>query len=449
MTPLPITKSQGGHVQPHAPKKKAAWTAPPDWKQRTAAKWASTHQEQIAAAGQPKMQSAHEIQAKANADAWKSIMQMQSALPTPDQIGQQFGAQRNAILPLIEGHRNWLQKAGEYQVNQTNAISQMTQGAAQAGDQQATAGAAAAGAPAGAGFAGNVDPAQVAMPAASYGTSLANYFHALVPYANSIGGGALDKVNQGQNDAMQSLGDARKQIALKLPEIQADNFTTGYGNALNEYKSELAALVQSQKGGGGGMSAGESGRLAESKRYHNEQIALAKDRNAISGRRADAAIKLGEEKGTVKKSNGSSLRLILNTMNGIYDKKGGEEVPGAYSVTMVKKAYKASGISHPEETYPITGATPEEVRKRVKAFLADSKHQPLTEGVYKGLGKWNQKGPANTPVKGSKKTVGQAGEYTRRMNAWRYLVAQNKGLPDPMTTADLQDLFRTMHPKTK
>lgn len=395
--------------------------------------------------GLPKMPSEHEMRAEANANAWKSILQMQQALPSQGDLLLRYGQQRAAVAPLIDAHRDWLEKAGEYQVGMTNAISGMVKGTAAAGDTSAAATSAAAGAPLGARSGSEtVSPAGAAMPVAAYGTSFANYLHSLVPYASAIGGQALGQINTNENTDMQSLNASRKEIALKLPELQQANYTDINNAALNNYKSELAALV-----------AGHKSDLDAAKFTHT----VAKDtatagtaaRNATTAEgRLTLAIKAQKDKAKKDAAGGASaftagdasgLRAALKEADKRYNDPGGHNAPGRYSATLTLKQPTVPGVPHgPGETKIISGSSLAEVRAMIKKFLASNNKassSPLPQG------KWSQS-TVVAPVKGSTVTVDKPGEYNRRMEAWRYLVVQNGALLHPLTESDLRERFRQM-----
>jgi hypothetical protein len=386
--------------------------------------------------GMPVMASAAELRAQANSQAWKSIAAQQAALPSDESIARQYGAQRSAIQPLIDAHRSWLENAGQYMVGSSNALSTLvTQKAAEA-DQAQQGIAGLAGAP-GSAPGTNVSPTSAAMPVAAYGTSFANYLRSLVPYADAVGGNALGRTFQNENQDMTSLRDARTKIAGGLPDLQASNYATLSTNALNEYKGELAALVAGQKGGV--AAAG----VAEKTRHDQTLEQLARDRNATASRRADASIALDQSKikagGKVNNSEVSSLKKDLTDAFKIYEDKGGTKTPTRFGVTLTLNQPTLPGRPKaPKQTKAFAGATIEEVRALVKAFLAK---QPKQGASPIPVGKWSQDDIIKA-APNSTTTTGKLGESTRRLKAWRYLVQHNAASLHPLDESALRELFR-------
>lgn len=389
------------------------------------------------ATGMPTMMTPQEIRAEANAQTWKSIQAMQSALPSQAGIAAQYGAQRSAITPLIDAHRDWLLKAGEYQVNQTNALSQMVQGVTGSADAAQVGAAGLAGAPLGAGApTTNVSPTQAAMPVAAYGTSFANYLHSLAPYADSLGGMALGRVNEAERQDMTSLRDARSKVALQQPDIYSKNYATLSNTALNTYKGELAAIAAGDKNTLAGAKLGETNR-------HNTTLeSLASDRNAISSRRADAAIALANSKiagsGGKTPAEVKSLKSSLAKAYDIYGKVGGTKTPTRFAVRLTYNPPKlpSGQPGAPKDTKVFAGGTVEEVRGLMRAFLKS--HNTTSKNSAIPNGRWSQDGAIAAPPNTPKVVTGKTGEANRRLKAWRYLVQQN---PD-MDREALKRLFR-------
>lgn len=396
----------------------------------------------------PVMPSEHELRAQANAQAWKSIQQMQSTLPSEGQLMAQYGAQRNAVIPLVQAHRDWLEKAGEYQVGMTNALSTLTQQAAGAGDAQQAGSAALGGAGLGAGAPGtNVSPASAAMPVASYGTSTANYLRSLVPYATAQGIGNIGRIDQAENEARTSLTDTRAKIAAELPGLQSDNYTSSYNAAFQQYKSELATLAAAQKGD---LATTKTlSGIADSK----ERLRISAMNAQTSRDRADSAIRLANIKateaakgtGTRTAGDASNLKAGLAKALDAYNDKGGTTGAGRFGTVMKMPAYKdALGRSHAAESHPIAADSPEEVRRLIAVFL--KQHPKITEGPNKGQGAWSQQAPI-AGLKGYSKKTGQSGDYNRRMKAWGIFKAANAATLHPVSVEKLREMFRYAIPK--
>lgn len=392
----------------------------------------------------PVMPSEHELRAKANADAWKSIQQMQATLPSTGDIMARYGAQRSAIEPLVSAHRDWLEKAGEYQVGMTNALSSLVQQGAATGDATAGAGAAAAGAPMGSAPATNVAPAASAMPVAAYGTSSANYLRSLVPYATAQGIGNIGRVNQAENEEMQSVSQARAKIGAELPGLRESTYTDSYNAAFQKYKGELATLASRQKG--------DLNTLKTTEKIRNDRERLrisAQNADTSAGRRSDAAIRAAnvdaKGEGTRTAGDASNLKAGLAKALEAYNDTGGTSGYGRFGVTMKSADYKdALGRTHKGATEQISGANPQEVRNRIAKFL--KAHKPITEGPNKGQGAWSQWSQIEG-LKGYQRKVGQKGEYNRRQTAWGIFKAANAATLHPVSTEKLREMFQYAIPK--
>lgn len=417
--PLVISESHGGRVAPKKPAQPKTKTHP--------------------ITGLPVMPSSAELRAEANAQAWKSVKAQQAALPSDQEIFQQYGQQAAAIKPLVDAHRAWLENAGQYQVSQANALSSMVQGATGAADatQQGVAGAAGLGA---GNLPGNVSPTAAATPVAAYGTSFANYLHSLVPYADALGGQGMARVFAQQGQDLQSLRDARAKIAGTLPDLQASNFSALSTNALNEYKGELAALVA------GGKNTIAGAKLAHTVANDNANL-------RIRGRNADTAALRAQTAVDAldwKKISGSNpnaapakakLQSALAAAYKIYADQGGEKAPGAFSTRLVLKTPPLPGRpgSGTTQYQPFQGATKDQVRREVAAWIA-AHNKPSTDPLHPAV-TWTQE-KAIAPMPNSTTTKGKLGETTRRLRAWRYLVQQNAASAAPLSEADLRALFR-------
>lgn len=391
--------------------------------------------------GLPKMQSAAELRAAANAQAWKSIQQMQAALPSEQDIAARYGAQAATIQPLVNAHRAWLEQAGQYNVGVTNALSQVV-GTQNANTDAAQAGSAAlAGAPMGSAPATNVSPGAGSTVVTAPGGSFANYLHSLTPFADALGADAISKINANRTADLQSLDQSKKQIALQLPDLQASNYSTLSTNALNTYKGELAALVA------GGKNTVTGAKTAETVRHNLAMEANGSRNAATSEQRAKDAFTLAEDKlnkttakGAVRTAGeNSKLQSSLATALKMYDNKGGTKAYKQFAQTVNFNPPKLPSYepAPPKQSQVITGSTPAEVQAKVNAFIKAHNVKstgPIPNGVWSAA-----KAPTGV---GNKGPVGQAGDYTRRMEAWRYFSATNAASAHPLSTNALQVIFR-------
>lgn len=394
--------------------------------------------------GMPQMQSAASIRAAANAQAWKTIQQQQDLLPSSQDIIAQYGARAAAILPLVDAHRSWLEKAGEYTVSMANGLASMGQTAAGAADQTAGAGAAAAGAPLGASPGPTVAPAGVGMPVAVYGTSTGNYLHSLVPYADAIGGQSINKINQDQGTALDDLRSSRQKIAETLPDLRAKNYSALTTDALNVFKGKLASKVALQTGS---QKAKSTAATLKEKTRHDIATEETAARNATTSElRAKSAAKVadlkGEDKGMTPAER-KSLQGFLKDTDKKYRDVGGAKTPGRFSATLKLPSVKGLTGTTPGDTHVVAADSIAEVQRLIKQFMLA--HQPkLDPATGKPGAHWSQS-DAVAPVPNSSVTVGKKGESTRRLDAWRYLVAQNSTLgAHALTEDELRAAFRRM-----
>lgn len=448
MTPAPLyPPARGGHATVvKRPKLPAAGAAPKagsaGWKSYTEARWNKNHpyagQEGVdPITGEPKMPSSQEIRAKANAEAWKSIQKMQSALPSEQQLSAQYGGQRQDIANLVDAHRAWLEKAGEYQVSMSNGLAQMAQVAAGAGDQGVQGSAALAGAAPGSLPTTNVAPTAVGMPVSALGTSAANYLHSLVPYATAQGSEAMTRVNNAQNTALDDLRTARQKISAGLPELQLADFKDRYGLAVEQYKSELAALVQGQKGGV------DAAKFAETQR-HNRANELTAARNSdISEEKAQNVMKANSEKlKGMTAGERTSLQSFFKAAADIYKDKGGSKAPGLFSQTIYMKHPTGPGLPKlPTDSHVFTGDSIASIQRQRAAYIKANPGKSLGP-IPAATWTWD-KAPERGKSDGT--LTGKYGEATRRLKAWRYLVAQNENLgAHKLSESDLRARFREM-----
>jgi len=450
MAPNPLYRppARGGHAtivkQPKLPAPGGAPKAgSAGWKSYTEARWNKNHpyagQEGVdPVTGEPKMPSSQEIRAKANAEAWKSIQKMQGALPSEQQLSTQYGGQRQDIANLVDAHRAWLEKAGEYQVSMSNGLAQMAQTAGAAGDAGVTGSAALAGAAPGSLPGTNVAPTAVGMPVSAYGTSAANFLHSLVPYATAQGSEAMTRVNNAQNTALDDLRTAKQKINAGLPELQASTFKDRYELAVEQYKSELAALVQGHKGGV------DAAKFAETQRHNRANEAAAARNSDISEEKAAATIKLNEQKLKAKSpASRAALQKFFKDAADLYKDKGGTKGSGLWTVTIHMKHPTLPGAPKiPTDDKVFTAPTLQEVRRQRDAYIAAHPGTPL--GPIPA-GTWSQDKSAQPVPNTTGQVTGKYGESTRRLKAWRYLMAQNETLgADKVSTPELKRMFRQM-----
>lgn len=397
--------------------------------------------------GLPVMQSPASIRAAANAQAWKTIQQQQDLLPSEGDIVAQYGAKAAAIQPLIDAHRGWLEKAGEYTVSMANGLASMGQTAATAADTTAGQGAAAAGAGVGMNTGPSVSPAGVGMPAAVYGTSTANYLHSLVPYADALGGQSIAKVNSDQSTALDDLRTSKQKIASGLGDLEATNYKDLTASALDVFKSKIATLAASEKNTT--KTASDAAALAEKTRHDQATEATAARNATTSEEKAKAATQLTKSKLTatgMTPAEVKSFQGFLKDTDKKYQNLGGTKVPGRYEAVATLPAHKGAtaASSTGKLSHSFAGKSIAEVQASIKSFMASHnkpKLNPATGNLDPGA--WSV-----TPVaaqKNSTVTVGKKGEATRRLDAWRYLVAQNSTLGQhALSEADLRAAFRRM-----
>lgn len=396
--------------------------------------------------GQPVMMSDHEIRAEANAQAWKSIQQMQSAVPSEDAARTIFTGQRNAINDLTTAHRDWLERAGQYHVNMTNALSGAATGAAATGDATAGAGAAAAGGPLGASFAGNVAPSAVGTGSTDAGTTFQKIIAGELTggYPQAIGANALAKINQNELETISGIRDERNKIGGGLAELQQKNYESGYQVAIDKYKSELAAIALA------GKNRKESAAAAETKRYHTGMLGLSEDRNAIARGNAEVAYQkmlnaASDTGGSDKRTAGdaSNIQAALAKADQIYHPKAGKpgtEQPTRYGTVLTIPKY------HDDDTDTDFPAQ----YKTISAPTRDGAVQMIKDWFrkYPKAG-WTQpnlvKGYDNKPTP----AAAAAPENVRRQRAWRTLTSANALLLHPWSEAELKVAFRSMAGKPK
>jgi hypothetical protein len=288
------------------------------------------------------------------------------------------------------------------------------------------------------------------MPVAAYGTSFANYLHSLVPYASAIGGNAMGQINANEDTDLRTLDASRKEIGLKQGDLAASAYTDISNAAVNRYKSELAMLTAGSK------ASATAGKDAETKRHHLALEKVASDNSLTTKRRADAAIKLGRDKLAQSGAKGkdgsartagdvSGLRGALAKALEMYNKTGGKSTPSRYGVDLTYQP--PSDPNNPDnkpalQVMHFTGTTPEGVRKQVREFKA--KHDKIAQGPNPAI-TWQQpKGQVVKPVPGYTAVTGKRGEYNRRQEAWRYLKTVNDNSLHPISTAELQNMWRSM-----
>lgn len=392
--------------------------------------------------GRPVMMSDQEIRAEANAQAWKSIQQMQGAIPSEENARLSFSGQRSAINDLTTAHRDWLERAGQYHVNMTNALSGAATAAAGAGDATAAGGAAAAGAPLGASFAGNVAPSAVAASGTDAGTTFQKIIAGELTsgYPQAIGANALTRVNQNENTTLADIRNQRATVANGLPDLAQKNYVSGYQVAIDKYKGELAAIALGQKG------KTADAKLAETVRYHNGMLGLSEDRNAISRSNAETAYQrmvnsaaaTDTKAGQRTAGDASNIKAALAAADLIYHPKPGKAGPQAYTRygTVLKIDKTTDPITHevfPAQYHTVSASTLAEAQAQLKAFMAANPKAGWTQPkLIAGLDKQSTTGGTAAP------------ENARRQHAWHELIAKNSLLLHPYSEAELKTAFRTM-----
>lgn len=395
----------------------------------------------------PVLKSSHEIQAEANATAWKSIQKMMATLPTFGALDQPYSAQRAAIQPLVDAHRDWLMKAGQYQTQVTNGLAQLLYTGAGAADAGAAGGAAAAGAPLGGGFAGNVSPtAESAIPTA-LGGSTANYLQSLIPYATAQGIGNVSRVNQNEQDALTKLTDARSQVSGQFGDLSDKAFNSLQGSYFDKYKSELAAIAA------GDTAAGKTAIETERARHNRAMEGLSLKRIGAASEKASAATTAASDKAFAaqNKSDRSLTVKALTDARKVYDNLGGVKgsAPGTsggkqFAVTVTLQAPKPNFGSQPKgQVFTFYGKDINEANRKALHYKAT--HPPDTSDPT-NPGHWDT-GAAKSITTGSG-TSGSSGvkdrpsEQTRRMRAWRAFSSELTQLNSQLSPAEMQALFR-------
>lgn len=396
-----------------------------------------------AGVGLPSLKSTQEVQAEANATAWKSIQKMMGTLPTFSHLDQPYSAQRAAIQPLVDAHRDWLLKAGNYSTQVTNGLAQLVGGAGQAADAHQAGISGLAGVPGGAPST-NVSPAQMSMGVLAPGGSTANYLQSLLPFATAQGIGNVGKVNAAEQAAVAKLQDAKQQISGQYGDLTDKAFNALDTSYFNKYKSELAAIYA------GGTTAAKTAALGETKRYHNAQIKLAKQRIGAASDKASAATTAASDKAFAaqNKADRSLTVKALADARKVYDTQGGVKTssgaPGSkkYGVTLTLYGPKPVIGSPTKQTYVVYGNTLEEAVH--KANLKKAGQRPdTTDPSNQGYWSTSAAKPITTGSSSSGSAVkNRPSLQTRRMNAWRTFAATLTQLNSPLSTADMQALFR-------
>lgn len=394
----------------------------------------------------PVLKSSAEIQAEANATAWKSIQKMMGQLPTFGALDQPYSAQRSAIQPLVDAHRAWLLNAGQYQTQMTNGIAQLLYSGAGAGDAQAGAGAAAAGAPLGASFAGNVTPSAASVIPTALGGSTANYLQSLVPYATAQGIGNIDRVNSAEQDAITKLGDAKTQVSSQFGDLSDKAFNSLQTSYFDKYKSELAAIAA------GSTASGKTAALKEKTAVDLAKLGISQQNANTASKRVSAATTAAATK-TMQgegKADRSLTNKALTDARKIYSNLGGVKASGStpgsklYQVSITLQSPKPTfGAAPKGQVFSFTGSTPEEAQRKALHYKAT--HAPdTTDPANPGHWDTGQVSVKSTGSGSSGSSVkDRPSETTRRLRAWRTFKAELEQLNSPLTTEQMQKLFRT------
>lgn len=401
------------------------------------------------ATGLPTMMSNQEIRAEANQQTWASIKSMLGQLPSIGATDAPFNAQRAAVAPLVDAHRNWLMNAANYHMGMVNGVAQITQGAASAADAVQAGGAGSAGL--GANFTSNVTPAGVATPALAYGGSVHDYLNSLEPFATAQGIGAIGRVNTAQDAADADRTEEARKITSQFGDLLNKNTSSIGTAAFNTYKGEIAALAAAAAQGTKDATLKE--RTANDK-ARTEILA----RNATTAeKRANNAVQTAKDKGQIAATDkrSKSLSTFLAAADKIYKTPGGVKSSStkgsqAYSITLTfQPPLDQFGVASAKATKKtLYGNTPKEVLAAADAFRRANAAKPNAAG---NKGHWDT--PAYEKAPGPSSTTSgitdKPSENTRRARAWSYLLAQNETLGgNKYSTDELKRIWLTMHPKT-
>lgn len=440
--------ARGGHALMVKPQTGNPAPGSAGWKAFTANRWAKSHPYAGQAnvdpvTGQPKMPSNSELLAKAHSQTWKAIQSMIAALPSQQFTDQPFDAQRAAIAPIVDAHRDWLLKAGDYQTRMVNGLAQLVQDSSKAADTAQVGNAAAAGAPVGTAPTTNVTPAETAVPALAEGGSTASYLQGLVPFATAQGIGNVGKVNAAQDTADATRREAVRQIASQGGDLEAKNFTALTNSAFDVLKGQYAALAAGQKNGA------TAAKLQETTRVDTARIAALAKNADTAALRAQNAVTLHDKttntqtsaavRSTLQKGLVAASKAYNATVPTTPGKQGGGK---QYGVTVTLEAPRPLvGSAAKGHTFTFYGNSIQEANAKALHFKAT---HPADTSDPTNPGFWNT-AQAKTYTTSSTGSAGktQLPEPQRRADAWRQLVAFNSTLgPNAYTTAALRNLFR-------
>lgn len=401
--------------------------------------------------GLPTLLSPQEIRAQANQATWKSIEAMLGQLPSLDATNAPFTAQRAAIAPLVEAHKNWLMNAANYHMGMVNGVAQLVQGDASAADAVQTGYNQGGGQ-----FGTNVTPGGVAAPTLAYGGSFHDYIRSLEPFATAQGIGNQGKIDTANTLALSDRTEARRKITEQFGELLNKN-TDSFGTlAFNNYKGELAALAAAS------TQAGKDALLAERIAHDKELERLAGRRidatTSAAGTRASAAADKAAITATGKRQ--TALSSWLAQADKIYNTAGGvpaSSTSGGTGQYKIKLTFNApigglgQKLADPFVDY-VYGNSIEEARKAATDYMRRIR-API-RGLPPGKrGAWSVGGAERIPGTGpssSKTVVDKPSENTRRARAWAYLLAQNATLGvDAFPIEKLRSIWLTAHPKPR
>lgn len=445
--PSPMTKP-GPTTYPVAPHAGTHHAGPPQRHPTTPAAPAGA----AGASGLPTLKSSHQIQAEANKQAWDAISKMMGALPSFGTIDQPYTAQRAAIQPLVDQHRQWLLNAGDYQTKVANGLAQIAGTAGSAADASQAGFAARAGAPMGSAPASNVSPGALSMTPAAEGGSTANYLHALaLSLPAALGTESIGGINAKEATALGDMNAARANVAGKYGDLSTGAFNSLQKSYFDQYKSELAAIAA-------GTTAGIKRDALTHKITYDQAGLKIKQQNAdtassrVSAATTAAATRASQSQG---KADRTLTEKALADARKMYANLGGVKSPGApgakgkglYVVTLTLQAPKPL-LGSPPKPYvtQIYGATPAEAVHKAnvkKAQVRPDLTDPSNPGHWDTSKVMPVSGTTSSSGSSASSVKDRPSESTRRLRAWRTFKADLTALNSPLTTKQMQSLFRT------
>lgn len=399
--------------------------------------------------GLPVMQSPQELRAEASSQAWKSIQSMMGQLPSVADTNAPYDAQRAALGPLVAAQRDWLQNVGTYHVGMINGLSQMIHDQA-APVQAAQASAEQAGGGLGASFGTNAPVLDASNPAAALGGSTQDYLTSLAAgLPAAMGVASSNRINAAADAALLNRTESVNKIQNEEPQLETSLYTGLSNAAFNNWKGELAAIQD-----------GIKNKLATTKQnqtasYDQGRLKIAGENATTAQLRASNSQAVAQTKALAGADKLDKTRLVNALTAGwkTYNRVGGTKVSGSSGsggVQTIIYAYpaptafqKLNGQSpKPIVAKTITGKDTADLQRQIAAFKSQYKAPTGTH-----ISHWQDSHISSLP--GGTKTAGgvinKPSTYTKRMEAWRILVAANHLNSKPLSTADLQTLFRDQY----